>query len=285
MWLKAIVIIVPVLAACVVAAVVYGVRRWESETRRLRTRLEAARIEVQPRVFSPGELDALPVPVRRYLRTALSDGQPMVAAASLEHAGSFNMSETAEHWKPFTSTQRVVTRRPGFDWDGRIEAMRGLTVRVHDAYVAGEGVLHATLLGLISVAELRGTPELAQGELMRFVAEAPWYPTALLPSQGIQWKAVDDTSAEGTLKDGDHTVTMQFRFNDAGLVGSVRAHARGRTVKGALIPTPWEGRWWDYERRDGMLVPMRGEAAWLPPDGPKPYWRGRITGVTYEFAR
>lgn len=45
-------------------------------------------------------------------------------------------------------------------------------------------------------ADLRGAlGEVAQGELMRFFAEAAWYPTALLPSQGVRWQAVDDTSA------------------------------------------------------------------------------------------
>lgn len=58
----------------------------------------------------------------------------------------------------------------------------GLPARVHDAYVAGEGILHASLLGLFTVADLRGTDYIAEGELMRFFAEAAWYPTALLPS-------------------------------------------------------------------------------------------------------
>ena len=96
----------------------------------------------------------------------------MVSAVSVEHTGTFNMSETGEQWKPFTSTQRVITQRPGFDWEGRIEMMPGLTVRVHDAYIAGEGILHATLFGLVSLVDIRGTPEVAQGELMRFFAEA-----------------------------------------------------------------------------------------------------------------
>jgi hypothetical protein len=67
----------------------------------------------------------------------------------------------------------------------------GLPVRVHDAYVAGEGVLNARVLGLVSVVDMRGTGEVAEGELMRFFAEAAWYPTALLPSQGVRWQAVD----------------------------------------------------------------------------------------------
>lgn len=209
----------------------------------------------------------------------------MVSAVSVEHTGTFNMSETGERWKPFTSTQRVITQRPGFDWEGRIEMMPGLTVRVHDAYIAGEGILHATLFGLVSLVDIRGTPEVAQGELMRFFAEAAWYPTALLPCQGVRWEAVDNTSAKATLKDGGITLTMLFRFNEDGLIESVRAEVRGRTVAGAVIPTPWEGRWSHYELRDGMRIPLEGEVAWMLPEGPKPYWRGRITRLDYEFAQ
>jgi hypothetical protein len=161
----------------------------------------------------------------------------------------------------------------------------GLPVRVHDAYVAGDGILHATLLGLITLADLRGTREMAQGELMRYLAEAPWYPTALLPSQGVRWEAVDGDSARATLMDGDVGVTLLFRFDEEGLITSVRAEARGRTVRGAVVPTPWEGRWWNYEVRDGMRAPMEGEVVWLLQEGPKAYWRGRVTRMEYEPAR
>ncbi len=85
--------------------------------------------------------------------------------------------------------------------------MPGLPVRVHDAYVAGEGILHASLLGLFPVVDMRGTSDVAEGELMRFFAEAAWYPTALLPSQGVRWEAVDDNSAYATLTEGDISVS------------------------------------------------------------------------------
>ena len=200
-------------------------------------------------------------------------------------SGTINMSATEEKWKSFTSTQKIVTQRPGFDWEGRIEMMPGATGRVHDAYIAGEGILHATLFGLVSLANLRGTPDIAQGELMRFFAEAAWYPTALLPSQGVQWKPVDDFSAKATLRDGENAVTLLFRFDENGLIKSVGPEARGRTVGGIAIPTPCEVRWRAYELRDGMRIPTEGEVAWLLPAGPQPYFRGRITSLRYEFAR
>jgi len=271
------------LLVIITVALLYGMSRWQSSTREMHEKLEAARLPIEPRVYDSTELNGLPAPVQRYFRAVLKDGQPMVLAVSVEHTGTFNMSETGEQWRSFTSTQRVITRRPGFDWEARVAMMPGLTVRVHDAYIAGEGILHASLFGLVSLVNLRGTHEVAQGELMRFFAEAAWYPTALLPSQGVQWEPVDDASAKATLKDDETTLTMLFRFNENGLIESVRAEDRGRTVAGEVTPTPWEGRWSNYELRDGMLIPLEGEVAWRLPEGPKPYWRGGITRLSYEF--
>jgi len=163
--------------------------------------------------------------------------------------------------------------------------MPGVPVRVHDAYVAGEGILYAAVLGVFTVADMRDRDEVAQGELMRFAAETPWYPTALLPSQGMRWEAVDDRSAKGTLTDGSIDVTLLFSFNGDNLIESVRADARGRTVGADVIPTPWEARVWNYVERSGMLVPLDGEVAWLLPEGRKPYWRGHIEELVYDFGQ
>lgn len=280
------IILIVVLAALGAAGAVaaLGAYRWAKGTRDLRARLEAVRLPVHPRRVDFREIEGLPAPVQAYLRAALSEGQPMVAGVRVRHEGTFNMGETTDRWRPFTSEQRVITRRPGFDWDGRVRMMPGLTVRVHDAYVAGEGILHAALLGLFTVADLRGSRDVAEGELMRFFAEAAWYPTALLPSQGVRWEAVDMRSARATLTDGAITLTMLFTFDADGMIETVRAEARGRAVGKEVIPTPWQGRLWNYGERARMRVPLDGEVAWLLPEGPRPYWRGRIAEIAYEFA-
>jgi hypothetical protein len=270
----------------------FGAWRWNAGTRALIDRLEAARRPALPSRFdSARDLDGLPPPVQRFFRAALADGTPLVAALSLEHRGTFNLAaEGPDRWIPFTSTQRVTTRRPGFVWDARMAMAPGLTVRVHDAYVAGEGILHPAVLGLVSLTELRGSsPEpggVAHGEFMRFVAEAAWYPTALLPSQGARWTAVDEHSAQLVLADGAVGVSLLLRFDPrTGLIDSVRAEARGRTVGQAVVMTPWEGRWSDYVEQGGMKVPMSGEVAWLTPEGRRAYWRGTVTALGYELVR
>ena len=271
--------------AAVVAAAVHGKLRWEAATRDLCRQLEAARAPASPSNYAARELTGLPAPVQRYFRAVLREGQPMISAVTVDHTGTFNMGETGDRWKHFTSTQLVVAQRPGFVCDGRVALLPGLPVHVHDTYVAGAGRLHATVFGLITVADIRGGDEIAAGELMRFFAEAAWYPTALLPSQGVRWEAVDDHSARGSLTEGRTTVSLLFRFNGDGLIYSVRSEERGRALGGKVIPTPWEGRWWGYDMREGMKVPLTGEVSRLLPEGPKPYWRGGVTRLKYEFAQ
>ena len=137
----------------------------------------------------------------------------------------------------------------------------GVPVRVHDAYVAGEAVLHASLLGLFSLVDMRGGGDVAEGELMRFFAEASWYPTAPLPSQGVRWEAVDDRSAYATLTEGIISMTMLFTFDEQGLIETVGTEARGRTVGGEVVPTPWQGRFWNDDERCGVRVPLDGDVA------------------------
>jgi hypothetical protein len=189
------------------------------------------------------------------------------------------------NWQPFTADQRMITRRPGFDWNARIQMWPGVAVFVHDAYVAGRGQLEASLLGIFTMASMHDLEELSRGELMRFFAKAAWYPTALLPSQGVVWTAIDDNAATATLTDAGVSLTMTFRFSADGLIDTVRAEARGRTVGKITIQTPWECKLSNYVLRDGIRVPLDGEVMYILPDGSKPYFRGNITSITFEYAQ
>ncbi len=273
-----------ILASIGIAIVVYGKYRWRTNTDRLRAKFASERQTIEPKFYSQTELEGLPAPVQRFFRKVLKDGQPLIASVNLSQKGQFNMSETEVKWNPFTATQIVITQGPGFDWDGHIQIVPGLNTLVHDTYRSGVGNLHASLLGLFTVADMHDTSELNQGELMRFFAEATWYPTALLPSQGVLWEAIDQHSARGTLTDGKTTVSLVFRFNAEGTIETFRADARYGTFGGKLSAMPWCGRMWDYAVRDGMYIPLNGEVGWERSEGIWLYYKGRVTEIEYEFA-
>lgn len=80
----------------------------------------------------------------------------------------------------------------------------------------GAGSGKVRLQSATTVASDRNEPELKAGALHRYLAEAVWYPTALLPGAGVQKSPIDDARAVATLTDGGNTVSLELRFNEAG---------------------------------------------------------------------
>ena len=69
-------------------------------------------------------------------------------------------------------------------------------------------------------------PELNQGALQRYLAEAVWYPTALFPSEHLSWTPIDERKALATLTSHGTSVSLEFHFNREGEVAAIYAPQR-----------------------------------------------------------
>lgn len=145
--------------------------------------------------------------------------------------------------------------------------------------------MQAKVAAAITMMDQHGRVELSRGALQRYLAEAVWFPTALLPREGLKWTAVDDSTALATLTDSGITVSLQFRFDSRGDVVGVYAPDRPRAVHGTYQATPWAGRFRNHAVRNGVRIPLEGEVEWIMPAGPLPYWRGRMVSIEYDLQR
>jgi hypothetical protein len=272
--------------AAVVAAAAIGTRTWRRTADQLVRRLDqsdesagAIGSDVGGETFDPRRLDGLPTPVGRYFTFALTPGQPLVRRAELRFTGTFASKPDA--WAPFTAEQHVRATPPGFVWEARIRMIPLVPVFVRDSYVGGEGSMRGAIASLIPVVDQHGTREMAAASLQRFLAEAVWLPTSLLPRNGLGWSAIDDSTARVTLTDGPTTVSLDVRFGERGEITGVSTD-RYRDVKGTPVLTRWVGTHTDYKRLGGMMIPTAGEVAWILPEGPAPYWRGSLVEAKFE---
>jgi hypothetical protein len=271
----------PVLVLALVVAALVARRRWNAASEAIVAKLRA-RVQPTAGSYDAALLADLPAPVQRYFRAALRDGLRIPRLAHLRQAGTFLLRPQPETWVPFTATQAMRARPAGFVWLAAMRVAPGIDVFVRDAFLDGGGSMRATVLGLRTMVDQSGTPAMARASLLRFLAEAAWMPTALLPSAELAWSPIDETRALATLTSDGITVSLEFRFGADGLIEGIRAE-RERDVDGTPVPMEWQGRWSAYEERDGMRVPLQGEVAWVTPDGHRePYWRGRVTGITFE---
>ncbi len=266
-------------------AVWYASARWTRETSQIVEQISHAIPRHEAGTVTFSDLEQLPAPVARYFRWALKEGQPLIRSARLVQQGQFRARQADGGWSPFDATQVFSACPPGFVWDASIRMAPLMTVRVRDAYVAGHGAMQGRVLSLVSMIDQRDKPELDAAALQRHLAEAVWFPTALLPREGLTWSALDDNQALATLTDRGTTISLEFRFDETGAVTGVFTPGRHRAVGGTYELTPWTGHWRNYAERDGMRIPIEGEAEWHLPAGAFPYWRGRVVKVEYDFAR
>lgn len=267
------------------AAGALGAWSWRRTSARQVRRLDGSRgRQSRPRV-SFDELRDLPEPVARYFRLVLAEGRPLVRVARLTQTGALRVGTAgaAGRWRPMTAVQHFRVAPAGFVWDARIRMAPLVRVFVRDGCMGGHGGMEARIWALVPMVRAQAGGALDTAALQRFLGEAVWLPTALLPGQGVRWRAVDDRRAQATLDAAGVTASLEFRFGPDGDVVEVYAPARYREVSGRYLPTPWSVRLGRFAERDGMRIPLQAQASWLLPEGRYPYWSGHVQSIHYGF--
>jgi hypothetical protein len=266
------------------ALVLQAQRQWRATTIDLTLRLHAGPRAQAPARFDPRELDALPAPVARYLGRVLHDGQWIPRHVRVTWAGEFNLGAPgADRWVPFSAVQDFAPQAPGFVWDARMAMAPGINVHVRDSFVDGRAAMRGQLLGLFTVVDREGAGDFAAAALQRYLGEAIWLPTALLPGPHLQWEAIDDRTARATIRAAGSSATLTFHFGADDLVE--RVHAAERLYDDGKHPPrrhPWQARVLRHARVDGALVPAEATVEWLLPEGAYAYWRGRPVGISTD---
>jgi len=272
--------IVGVIAIIVIAL---AVATWVGSRRRQATlQAEVDRLiraaAAHPTEIPAGDLtlDDVPAPVARYLRLALRSST-RIQQVRMHQVGTLRTDVSSGRWMPFEAEHIVVPPATGFVWNARVGVAPLLHVRVRDGLVEGRGSGQVSLLSAFPVSEDAGTPEMNSGSLHRFLAEAVWYPTALLPGARLTWTEMDATRALATLTAHDVTVSLEFRFAESGEVAGIYTPRRWGKFSGGYRQVPWEGHFRNFRERNGVVVPTEGDVGWYVDNEWHPVWRGTIT--------
>lgn len=232
---------------------------------------------------APQSLEGLPPPVLRYLNHALPPELRGLKLARYEQAGTLRTDPRNDHWMKFTASQVIGPRTTEFLWAARAYIAPLLHVQVRDSFVGGRGAGQVALLSAIPVASAGGSMEMNSGALHRFLAEAVWYPSALLPSPQLTWTPLDDTRALATLTTDAASVSIEFRFNSENEVTGIYTPGRWGSFDGTYKQVAWEGKFRSYTRRQGVLVPGEGEVGWYSDGQWQSVWRGTVVAASMEF--
>jgi len=236
--------------------------------------------EANTKIFHLSDLKELPEPVQKYFRHVLKDGQDHIKFVRLKQEGKFRMKDN-QPWLPITAEQYFTTQRPAFLWKVYLKMNPLVWIEGRDMYHRGKGEMLIKALSIVNVVDAYGK-EMDISSLLRFLAEAPWFPTVLLPNDYIKWEEIDSHSARVFIEDAGYSASGIFTFNESGEIVKFESNDRFMEVNGKYLRETWSGYFGNYREINGIKIPTEGEVEWNLPDKDLPYAKLEIIDIQYD---
>ncbi len=260
------------LYALLAAADLYGGRLIDREAAGIRVALRRAAGPAAPVTET-----TLPAPAARYLNRAAPVGLPRPARVLIHQTGRLRLPRT-DAFFDLSAAANYTTNPPGFVWRADISLAPGVTIKALDYLIDGRAGRRGKFVGLFELAGAAG-PETVVSSLLRYLADAVWFPQALRPRPGLTWTAAGQNSALVTLSAAGRRVSGKFTFDELGRVISFVTDDRFRNVDGRPVRTPWRVRYSEHSEVSGEEIPLAAEASWLLPEGERVYLRLKLEDI------
>ena len=192
----------------------------------------------------------------------------------LTQTGRMKRSLDTQSWMAFTATQTISTRACEFDWRAKAGPFGVISAR--DALDHDEGRFDIMVLGAIPIARAEHTTSLVRGELMRYLAELPWAPAAILLNTTLRWREDGPDTLAVSAGAGETASEVMLNLDSDGRIAGGFTPNRPRSATAPFLPTPWRGRFSHYRLHKDLWLPFAGEVAWEIDGKEVPYWEGRI---------
>ncbi len=188
-------------------------------------------------------------------------------------------TDPAGKWMGFTASQWMSAGQTAFCWRAKTGPLGAL--RVEDSLVADRAMGGVSILGLVPLARAQASPALLKGQVMRYLAELPWVPDAILCNAHLSWTVSSPETLSVSAAIGDIRGQVRFSLDREGLPARIEG-LRPREEKGVFRERPWHGQFRDFRSLGGRLIPHQGAVAWVLDGEPCEVWRGSLTSWRFD---
>ena len=201
----------------------------------------------------------LPEPVQKYLLRSGIAGKKDIQFVRLKQVGEMRTSNNGR-WMPFCASQYFETSHPQFVWQTFVKPMPLLTITGRDIFKEGMGNMQIQLLSLITLAKAGPDEKTNSATMIRFLAEASWFPCYYL-NDCIQWNSIDSNTAKVTMNYKGYEVSAIMRFDENGDLKLFEAQ-RYRNNKTTTLPETWQVEMLAYKEFQGWRIPYKSKVVW-----------------------
>jgi len=232
--------------------------------------------------FHSSAVSSLPPIVQKYFSTVLRDGQQYIDFIEMTQEADFRTQIDGD-WSHLSADVWYSANEPGLVWKARF----GTSILPYKTawleFIHGKGHGLVRLLGTITLLETHGF-EADITLLSRYLMEAVWFPTVLLPSRQIEWSAVSELSAKAEITFEGLCASAIFTFTEDGLIENIVTHDKFRDFKGSFEKEQFTLHCKNYKQFQKITIPTEVEFVWNLPDKDFLYGKFRVENIRYELS-
>lgn len=246
-------------------------RRISKEVELLMGLSEEKNEKIGSKLIKNEDLEKLPNPVEKWLKSTGIVGQKRIRAVSFSQTGKMRLDPNQDNWMEPVAKQYVRVDKPGYLWHVDLPMLPLINTRGRDLFYEGEGSMEIRIGSLIPVVNVKNNDKINESSLHRFLLELPWYPTAAL-EEYMTWEEIDKQSARGILSYNGISVEAIFYFNeDSSLVKIESLRYKENDEDAERIPCIGDIK--GHTVVDGLKIPNRIDITWIIDGEPFTWYR------------
>lgn len=231
-------------------------------------------------VLTEADIEHLPEPVIKYIRSSGSVGKPKVNNFRIEFKGQIRKNEQSE-WMPFTTVQYnfVETTSRYFFMKA---VMKKLPVAGYHCFSNGKAYMDIRLFSLFRVQYLSGA-EADISETVTFFNDMCCMAPATLIDKRIKWLETDDNKVKAEFTSNNITISAWLYFNGKGELTNFISNDRYATGENnTLLRLRWSTPLKEVGEVNGFKLAKFAETIYSYPEGDFCYGTFNLFHVEYN---
>jgi hypothetical protein len=234
-------------------------------------------------LFAPEMVAGLPDPARRYFLFAIAPGTPLRTVVELDMVGEIGLGDKGHPNYQSMTAREILAPPQGFVWMPRI-GLGMSRVSGSDACIGDRAWTRFWLLDTVPVARSRASADLVRSARARAVAEALWVPASLLPTNGVNWEAVDSSRARALFRYNGESFALDLTVAEDGRpLSVVMQRWTNANPQQVFRYQPFGATVEETGTFGGYTIPTRIDAGnGFGTDEYFPFFRAQVTGARFR---
>ncbi|MFZ1289796.1 MAG: DUF6544 family protein [Melioribacteraceae bacterium] len=232
------------------------------------------------KIFTHSQIQNEPKLIQNFYKNVIDDSSLIPNFITLNQSGEIKTEEKS-NWLKIKSTEYFTSQKPNLLWDAEIGNSKFFWIEIVDSYLKRKGNTLIKINSSVTIGDSWGI-EIDKSNLFKYLSEAVYFPTTLLPSKYLKWNILDSNIAEIKFTNNKTSVVAKLFFNNDGTISKIETLDKFRPMNDNYKESLFTIYFSNYKKYNSFLIPTYCEVEWELENGKFKFGKFKIDNIKYE---